>query len=116
MHRSHGAPLGKLYNKFHNWKNNNRSASEKNPEPKAKKSITQLMAYEESSTDQDHIRALKHENLSFEDKLMHWKGCVTTRLNSLNKLDVEGKQIAALWPLYKEPSGYIMVNCISRRQ
>lgn len=68
-----------------------------------------MTSYEEPATDQIHIRALKFENLSFEEKLTHWKGCVATRLNSLNNEEAKGKAITVLWPMYKEPSGYRLV-------
>lgn len=68
------------------------------------------MLCEEPASDQDHLRALKHDNLTFQEKLMHWKACIATRLNSLNSAGAGGKPIAELWPTYKEPSGYIMVE------
>lgn len=110
MHRSHGAPLGKLYNKFHNWKNSIRNASETISDPKTKKHKAHKITYAESQSAQDHIKALSDENLTVDAKLMHWKGCVATRLNSFNKGDVTGiTQIIEIWPLYKVPDGYKLV-------
>lgn len=104
MHRDHGAPLGKLFNKYHNWKNTIRIAPEKSTEPKAKKRKAYNMPYEVTGTEQDHMRALKYENFELEEKMMHWKGCVATRLNSINKAYSTGKQqLIELWPMYKEP-------------
>lgn len=110
MHRSHGAPLGKLYNKFHNWKNSIRNASETISNQKTKKHKAHK-TYEESLSDQDHIRCLTDENLAFDEKLLHWKGCVATRLNSFNKRDLTSiNQIIDIWPLYKEPEGFKLVR------
>lgn len=111
MHRPHGAPLGKLYNKFHNWKNSIRNASETITDPKTKKHKAHKITYEESQSDQDHVRALTDKNLGFDEKLIHWRGCVATRLNSINKSDVtEINQIIEIWALYKEPDGYKLVS------
>lgn len=110
VHRSHGAPLGKLYNKFHNWKNSIRNATETISDPKAKKQKAHKITYEESQSDQDHKRALTDENLGFDGKFVHWKSCVATRLNSFNKSDVTGiNQIIEIWPMYKDPDGYKLV-------
>lgn len=97
--------MGKLYNKFHNWKNSTRNAAE--PKQKKRKMDSPCAI---PASDQDHLRALKHDNLSFEEKLMHWKGCIATRLSSLQTGSSQGKTVSALWPMFKEPSGYIMVK------
>lgn len=106
IHRPHGAPLGKLYNKYHNWKNSVRVQKDVASEPKSKKQKV-VTHYEELDHEQDHVRALKHENFDFESKLTHWQGCVATRLNSIKK---DHERTFELWPMYKEPTGYKLVN------
>lgn len=112
VHRTTGPPLGKLYYKYSNWCSNLRNKStEKSSEPKAKRSKVKSFAYEESETEQGHMRALKFENLTFDEKMMHWKGCVATRINSINKDETpNSKSITEMWPMYKERSGYRMVK------
>lgn len=112
VHRTTGPPLGKLYYKYSNWCSNLRNKStEKSFEPKPKRSKLKPLAYEESESEQDHMRALKFDNLSFDEKMTHWKGCVATRLNSINENEApDSKSITEMWPMYKEPSGYRMVK------
>lgn len=111
VHRNSGAPLGKLYYKYTNWYSNLRNKSTgRSAELRAKRSKTDSFEYKESGSEQDHMRALKHDNLTFEEKLAHWKGCVATRLNSINKDTDTKKAITEMWPMYKEPSGYRLVN------
>lgn len=110
VHRNNGAPLGKLYNKFHNWRNSMRNGTDKILEPNQKKSKTNNL-YTVPASDQDHLRALKFDNLTVQDELMHWKGCIATRLNSFNSSEAEGKPISSVWPSYKKPYGYMMVTC-----
>lgn len=106
VHRPHGAPLGKLYNKYHNWKNGIRSTQSLS-EPVAKKRKAQEITYDESESDMEHMRALKFDNLGHEDKMLHWKGCIATRLNSFKKRDAH---FSKLWPMYREPGGYRLVR------
>lgn len=54
--------------------------------------------------------------MNIEEKLVHWKGCISTRLNSMRQLCSAGpndtlssKQIVDLWPMYKEPGGFRLV-------
>lgn len=111
VHRA-GTPLGKLYNKFHNWKTSIRNTTDKTSEAKAKaKECKEVIIYEVTETEPIHIAALENENLDFEEKFMHWKNCVSTRLNFINKEYSAGiHRITELWPLYKEPKGYKLVK------
>lgn len=105
-----GAPLGKLYNKFHNWKSNKVEKSAAPSKPKKPRIIEKKNTQTPPESDQAHIRSLKFDNLTFEEKLVHWQGCITTRLNSFNTEDGKNKHIATMWPQYKEPYGYKLIE------
>lgn len=105
IERKGAAPLGKLYYKFRNWKNN------KNKLSKTKKAKTSTFAvYEEEP---EHIRALKYDihAMSYDEKLRHWAGCVSTRMNDIRETEKSKKHIVDIWPLYKAPDGYRLVCC-----
>lgn len=67
-----------------------------------------------SEDEEMHIRALKHEmaTMSYDEKLAHWKGCAGTRLNMLRQNDdiQSTKKMFDLWPQFRNPDGYRMVN------
>lgn len=100
--------MGKLYNKYHNWKS--KQAIVKNKIP----AVTEIR-YEEKENEQDHIRALKYDSLTFEETLYHWKSSSATRLNSLKQNLASGKmqQIGEIWHFYKESYGYKLVGTFS---
>lgn len=109
MSRASGSPLGKLYNKFHNWKNSIR-ASVRVSEPIAKKQKG-LKVYTESKDERGHVLGLKNSTLDYEQKMTHWNGCVALRLNSINKEhENQSYRITETWPLYKEPNGFQLVR------
>lgn len=61
--------------------------------------------------EEEHVRNLKHEfrSLSTDEKIIHWKGCAATRLNSIKKCSGSSKKIIGDWPMYKEPEGVRLV-------
>lgn len=104
MHRANGAPLGKLYNKYHNWKHSLRSGGAV-PDMRNKHGKGNT-SHQVVDNEKEHIRALKFENLDAENKLLHWKGCAATRVNSIA---TENDRFFDIWPQYKEQSGYKLV-------
>lgn len=101
--------MGKLYNKYRNWKNNlsRKADSAKLGAKRSRDKTFHVMEDEEA-----HVRALKHDSksMSYSDKIFHWNACAATRMNSIREIDISSKQIIDLWPQYKMPDGYRLVN------
>lgn len=72
MYRPNGAPLGKLCNKFHNWKS--KQTSTLKPE-----NGTIAISNIKHQNEAKHIRALKHESFTFDKTMLHWKACIIKR-------------------------------------
>lgn len=99
---------GTLYYKFNNYKRKFEG------EPKKKKSqLKNPTMLPEVSSESDHIRNLKYNNLSLEQKFLHWRGCVATRINHIRKHGSD-RQFFADWPQYKLPIGHDFVSFINQ--
>lgn len=82
-----------------------------NSEKKEKPGVKVIVKKQQN--EEEHIRSLNHENLTFDEKLFHWRGCASTRINSIKSSIETGKSvIGELWPMYKEPFGYKLVRIL----
>lgn len=70
-----------------------------------KKKIIELPVNEDSEA---HKRILKHENLTENEFLIHWKACQNDRLNLIKSAPVS--EVINIWPYYKQPNGYKLVS------
>lgn len=119
---------GKLYYKFNNYKRKfNESDAEKSVDdddneddksrkPMKKKKKTQhknSLTTLDASSDADHIRKVKYENLNMEETLSHWRGCVATRLNHIRTHGL--KNYYTEWPQYNTPRGFQFVSMLKKR-
>lgn len=93
---------GTLYYKFNNYKRKFCSKEKKKQEP---------ILMQEDSKESDHIRSLKYSNLNVDQKFLHWRGCVATRMNHIRKHGSDIKFLAD-WPQYKLPTGHDFVSAI----
>lgn len=57
-------------------------------------------------------KALKFDNLRSEQFDNYWKACSNYRLKELK--DMESEDFFKKWTFYKSPSGYRLVNLISK--
>lgn len=111
INRKNAAPLGKLYQKYRNWKSSLARKSKGNNDVQNVNVYNPAIELEVDVDEEEHIRVLEHEGLtlSIEDKLKHWKGCAASRLNSLKQTSGSSKQIIDAWPMYKDPVGFRLV-------
>lgn len=107
--------MGKLYQKYRNWKTNIN-----------KKTKSTNCVYQECSNytqEEDYITELKceYQNLSHEQFLEHSRLCQNTRLTFIKsvfrgckkaaKKDLSPmQQIIIEWPIYRDPMGYKIVS------
>lgn len=95
---------GSLYYKFNNYKRR----FEDKPEKKKKAQLTKeplSIGVDES----DHIRSLKYDNLTIDQKFIHWRGCVATRINHI-RTHGSDKKFFADWTQFKLPTGNDFVS------
>lgn len=104
-HRTGACPRGKLYNKFHNLKSKLREATKSDLKGKQVKVRIEC----DTATEEDHIRALKFDNLNQEEILFNWKCCINTRINVINFCENTG-EIFKKWPHFKYALGYKLVS------
>lgn len=106
--------MGKLYNKYRNWKKsvhrralNLDEQSQTSTSKKAKQS-----SFEVAEDEDVHVRALKHDfhAMAYAEKEMHWKACAATRMNSIRGIENSRKHIIDIWPHYKSPDGFRLVQ------
>lgn len=114
--------MGKLYNKYRNWKSSvnkkGKNTSESETMQVAKttnelKSIASNESNEDEEDEEGHLRILKHEFniMSFEELLIHWDGCFEIRQKSFKELCAPDskKHLVDLWPMLKDPKGFRLV-------
>lgn len=80
-------------------------------QPKTKKSKDSNLKTNSLPIEDDadsHIRALKHENLSKELFMHHWKSCVGERVDFIKNSNVN--DVIKKWPQYKQSYGYQLVG------
>lgn len=108
---------GRLYFKYRNMirarKRLENSTEIEESAPKLKKKRTsdikiKLLPIEHDA--EDHIRALKHENLTDELFMHHWQMCVGERINFIKNSTVH--DIIKKWPQYKQAHGFKLVSIV----
>lgn len=105
LERKKAAPMGKLYNKYRNWKSDfaRKTSTAKRPREKL---------FEMTEGEDAHVRALKHDlaAMTYQEKIEHWNACAATRMNAIHETENSPKQINDMWPQYKMPDGYRLVE------
>lgn len=96
---------GTLYYKFSNYKRKFQEVNNHGYGKKSKQANPIILDDNESI----HIRRLKFDNLTIEQKFEHWRGCVSTRLNHI-RTNGSNKQFFLDWPQYKMPTGHDFVS------
>lgn len=108
---------GTLYYQFHNYKRKFDDAEkvDSNEIKKSKKTASgkekPLLVVE--IDDAEHKRKLKFENLTFDQQLGHWRGCVASRLNTMRGNASETFQMDKFhkeWHQYATANGYLFVR------
>lgn len=124
MHMAKGKEDGKgaFYYQFHNYKrkfteiaiDDEESGNDKEIKKKKKNAGDEISLLPLNEIDDaEHKRKLKFDNLSMDEKMEHWRGCVASRLNNIRSNGSETVQMAKFykeWNPYTTPTGYLFVR------
>ncbi|KAF5303243.1 hypothetical protein FQR65_LT18998 [Abscondita terminalis] len=106
---------GKIYNKYCNMKSAFKSAVSSHilaPKPIENKKEIKSRYEKNFEPEQDAescLRCLKYDNLSAEQFDSCWKACARYRLAQIKEA-ASTSDIMELWPFYKNPSGYRLID------
>ncbi|KAB0798919.1 hypothetical protein PPYR_06799 [Photinus pyralis] len=105
---------GKIYNKYCNMKSSFKSAVSSHILPPKKKSLKNKTRHENEFESEENaescIRCLKYDNLSSEEFDSVWKACSQFRINQIKEETSTITSIMEVWPYYKIPSGYRLID------